>query len=459
MFSSINKEYKIDVQKDVLPRLNGLGGIAILSQMSGFTPDMVFVAGTRSSSDAEALVNLFTSKLTKPNKNNYGGFEYYNLSSGSQPSFIGAINNAVVISSTSSAFTGVVDTIKNKKKNLAGNANFKKLRNSGGDVFAVTYFSGPNAYKMISPMMAFGAAQSPPGTMESVKQSFESIIVMLGNAEADATGIHYKMSTIMNRKQLDAPAFDIKELAKDVPADAGFFVSTNGYDKVWKAAKANMMNMLGAKTQYDEAAKEFKQTFNIDLDKDIMDNLKGMSFYIVPKEDLTSESLPGSFVFVLDVKDPVVMSKTLQKVHSAIAKMGYPQFKPLAISGGVGKAYIATFDGYKQMADALIGNKLVFVMSGTDAKGSLNSSIAALDSKNGISETSAFKKFSDKTSGKCVSLIYGDVSKLITSFSTCIPASDQKISAAITKKIGVFGITSTNSGKVAESSFEVPFLN
>ena len=464
MFKSIDKELGIKVETDVLPKLNGLGAVAVLPEMMGFAPSAAVIVGARNEKAASELLQFAVGKLrahkVKLHKLNYEGFTYYRISQelpvGQMAFYVGAVKNAVVGTLGESAFKKAADTTKGKPS-LLDEPNYARLRGTSQATFATAYFSGPNYYKLIGPFMSMGVGMAAPDATEMIKESLESVVAVVGTADASADGIKLVVNGVGKKAAPTVREVAVEDLAAVAPKDAAIVIASQGFDLIWAEAKKELQAAPGLKAQIDEILAQVRQMLKIDPFADALDRIKSFGVYYVPKAVPDPQSFPGSLVFVVGVDKPEAITRTLGRIHQAASSMGKIKFAG-ASAGGL-KGAVSTIDEYgTRLWDVLSGDKLLVGITGGEPKEGMEDAVAAARGKRAAASSSAgFELVKKRLPARSAYLAYGDMGAIVNAFKSQMSEEDRKIADAITKTVGTFGAAGTQRGKESQLVLVVPF--
>ena len=469
LFQEISKGLKLDFKKDVVAHLNGKAAGAVLDEMVTLPmPKMVAVIGAKSSVDADAIMTTLGNKLNVEKvgftRGSYGNVNYYSIPTPSSESplmmpglrvvsYIGAVRSTIVYANSELAFKKVVDTA-NGQPSLLSDKNYTTLRKSGPKVFATTYVSGPNFYKLLEPMLQLATMQAPPGSLDSTKQQMEAMLAAVGTAEASEDGIKYSVTMATTNKQISGKPVPIDEMAVGVPKDATVVMSLGDFASLWSAAVAEMGNQPLQKSQFDQMVSQVKAVAGIDLSADLLDRIKSVQAYYVPRKVANSASFPGIIDIVIGVDKSAVVAQTVRKLHGLAASMGGMPFKPVSIAGQ--SAFVAALGpSGDTLTDVIIGDKVLFHIGGN---GSMPAAIAQLTSPGvGLETGDTFKLVKSQLPADSHCLFYGDVGAIVRVFSDDMSGEDRKIAESITRKVGAFGVSAAQVDGRQEMQLVIPF--
>lgn len=460
LFERISSDFGIDFEKDVLAHINGRGGMAILSEMAGFSPAMVIVIGARSSAGADSMLKTVGDTLNRK-KMSFARFEYkkcfYYRVSGDENSYVGAVDRALVVSNSEDGFKKVVDTVLGGPK-LLDDENFSKARQSNASTFATMFASGPGYYKMIQPQLSMAAGMLGPGTQDSLKDWMENAVAAVGNAEATGEGISFNMTGIMKQAGPQSDTISIDSLASRAARDASFAVTTAGWEKAWKELKDRLLGSPGLKKQVDEIVARARMFLQLDPFADLLDLITGISVYYEAGVPTAESSMPGSVVVMLSVSDADRMRGSLTKLQSVLALTGQMSLEQAEIGGET--VFVSPDDGSGfRFCESLVGNNVVLVFTGSDLRTSFAK--AAGVSKGTSATLSAAPEFTalkKHLPAKAASLVYGNVSTIMEAFEGLAEdEDDRKVMRAVAKNLGAFAFTSHVEGTNYQIHGAMPF--
>jgi len=472
IFEELSKELKLDFKKDVAAHLNGAAAVAVLDEMVAMPmPKVIAVIGAKSAGDADAVMTTLGNKLNAEQvaftRSSYGSVNYYNIPmptpNGPSPmampglqvvSYVGAVRSTVVWANSESAFRKVVDTANGQPSLLSDN-NYATMRKSGPKVFATTYLSGPNTYKLMEPFFQIAAMQAPPGSLDGMRENMESLLAVVSTAEASSEGIKCSTAVASNKQQGGGKPVPIDEMVAGVPKDAAVVMSIGDFAGAWSAAIAEMDKQPLQKTQFDQMVQQVKMVSGLDLRADVLDRIKSMQAYYIPRKMAQSANFPGMVNIVLQVDKPEAVVRTVQKMHALAGTLGHMPFKPLTIDGQ--SAYAAPLGaGGGVLTDAMVGDKLLVHISGTG--GTMPAALAQVKNPGpGLVTSDAFKLVKSQLQPDSRCLYYGDVGAIIRVFSDAMSPEDRKVAESITRKVGTFGISAVSVDGHDEFEIVIPF--
>ncbi len=464
LFESIDEELGIKVATDVLPKLSGLGGVAVLTDMTGFMPSVAMIAGAKSDRAAADLLEFIAGKLKAKqielNELEYEGFTYYRIAQdmplGQMAFYLGAVKGALVGTIGESAFKKVADTAKGKPS-LMDDENFQRLRKTSDATFASVFFSGAGYYKLIGPLLSMGMGMMAPDAADTIKQQMENHIASVGTAEASGEGIKLAVSGVMKEAMPAFPDASIDELASIAPKGAALVCAVNGVDVAISELKKQLSASPGFKTQIDQLLAQARQTLKMDPYAEALDRIKTLGFYYVPKPASEPQALPGTMVLAARVDKPAVIVKSLAKIHAALGSMGGVKLTSVPV-GGLKVAVGPVDERGTRVWDALSGDKLIVGITGVDFRASAREAIAAADRKGPTAASSpGFELVKRHLPARSMYLLYGDAGAILNTFKKDMSVEDRKIAEAITKTVGTFGATGSYKGTEYEALLVAPF--
>ena len=305
--------------------------------------------------------------------------------------------------------------------------------------------------------MSMGLGMMAPDATDTLKQYMENLVAMVGNAEASGEGVKLVINGVVKKAMPVAPEVPIDELASVAPKNAAMVAAAEGFDVAWTELKKQISSSPGFKSQIDQALAQARQMLKIDPYADVLDRIKAIGLYYVPKPALKPQGLPGSIIFVLRVDKPDVIAKTLAKIHAAAASMGGVKLTAVPM-GGV-KVNVGPSDpSGVRFWDALSGNKVILGITGVDFKASAKDAIAAAAGKGPTAASSAgFELVKRQLPAKSTFLFYGDAASIVKTFKKEMSDEDRKVAEAITKSVGTFGAAGTYKGTQYEALCVAPF--
>ena len=464
LFEEINKELKLDFEKEVLSRLNGRGGGAMLPEMVNMVPGMIVVVGTNTDADAAALMTTADKTMKRDHveaqKATYEGFSYFVIPERNMRACLGAVKSAMVFASTESAFKKAVDTVNGKQPNLLQDANFTRLREASPATFATFFFSGPNYYKLLQPFMAMGMAQMPPEAMQTIKDMFENVQASVGSAAASAEGIMFRATGVSKNPASRYDKLSLEELAAPAPNDAAFVCTMAGWDKMWADFKKQLLSNATLKAQVDQGIQGVKAEFGFDPLADALDRITMVTAYYTPGRPATSSAFPGRLTVILKVDKPAVVKSALDKIQGKMATGG-AVLPAMDIAGETAYA-IPTGDENIKLAYAMVGDTVVFIVAGPDVRDQMTRAIQRAQGKGAnASSSDGFKLVKKYLPGQATTFMFVDAAPVLAVFKdelgAELDAEQQKVADAITKRIGAFGLTGEQSGRESSVQAVIPF--
>jgi hypothetical protein len=461
LFREINKQFKIDVKRDLLAHVSGTGAFAVLTEMVGTIPEMVMVIGTRSDKHSAAIMTTLGNKLNEDGvrfsrKDYCGCFYYYIPSKKLQNQYIGAVKKGIVCSNSENGFKKVVDTVTGTP-NLADDKHFKTLRKTGGSTFASVYYSGAGYYKLIAPMFKMTAMQMGSGAADTLKKSVENNVAAVGNFDASADGISLRIKGITRMPTPAATNASVNSLATIAPKNAAMVFAVAGWDKAWREFRTQMDSNPEMSGQFNQVASQMQQLVGVDPYTELLDRIVAVVGYYAPARPSRPNGFPGDLTFVLQVDKPMAVKEALSKIHSAVAGFGMVKIVPAKVAG-VQASLFPLGPEQGTFSDAVAGDKLILSLSGSASVFGLKSAVmASLGKTPSITSSASFRSVTSRLPSKSVGLFYGDVGPIVDVLKNEIPAKDRKVVESVTHKIGAFGVTASASGTEYEVRAVVPF--
>lgn len=445
-FDALSGQLGVDFEREILPLLNGKGGIALGTE-SGFMPSVTAVVGTRSDSSAARLMDIIKKKLgddriaftTAKDQ----GVEYLKLEYPATYTCVGALGSGVLLTiGAESAFHNAVATYRGTgKPSLARNQYYMKCRPSGKSTFLTVFSSGSGFCQLAQSLSLFMPKALSPEAMGQMQDSFASVPAIALNADVIRDGLKAHLIAFNNaRLSARKPVRTDEEVAR-IPAGAAIVVCTNQMDKLRAALK---QHMPGSPAPMVDVA-------GVDIYKDLIDHFKSLTAYYVPKP---TKGMPGDVVLSFGVDDPKAISATLLKLYSAIVKEGGTS--RLVKTGGSASGVVASIEpGVSASANLTDGKTLVVAVSGSGTAGA-----AKAQAQHGGLATS--KRFHAVRSGlwdESSGFIYGDAGKLLALQRQIGPEVDVKDARAISDKVGPFGLMARTIDNRTEAILFIPFLH
>ncbi|MEN6355993.1 MAG: DUF3352 domain-containing protein [Armatimonadota bacterium] len=466
LFEEVNKQFKIDVKRDVLAHLNGTGAVAVLPAMIGKLPQLVAVIGTRGENDSTTVMTTLGNKLNenhmKFDRLEYDGFYYYyipfegprNPYSIQTATYVGAVKSGIVYTNSDEAFKRVVDTVKGQS-NLAGNKYFRIMRKKDGSTFASVYYSGASYYKLIGPAFKMASGQFAPNADDTMKSMVENNVVAVGNFDAGVDGISFHLKGIM-KKPIPTAGVSINKLASFAPKSAAVVFATAGCDKAWKSIKAQLGSSPQMAVQVNAISSQIKQFIGIDPYADLFDRITSVGGYYDPAGPIKLNGFSGNLTLVFKVDKPDVVGKALAKIHTAVSAFGFVQIKPTKVAGV--KASIVELGPTGVFCDAISGDGLVLNMSGSNTASGLKSAIMTSTGKaQPITQSKSFQAVVKRLPRKATAIIYCNPGSIANFLTQGAPPRDRKMVKSVSDKIGAFGMTAGSTGARYEIRAVMPF--
>ncbi|MCX6346204.1 MAG: DUF3352 domain-containing protein [Armatimonadetes bacterium] len=463
--AEINKQLGLDVEKDVLEHLNSTGAFAVLTEMAGAAPEMAGAIGIKSNGEAKALMTIIENQLTK-NKITFSKFEYAGESClristknpmGDIPTqfsaaelvfYVGAVKNSITITNSENAFKKMVDVAQGKPSLLA-EKNYTSLRNNTSAAFATSYYSGGNLYKLVGPMLQVISAMAPPGTADNLKEGIENNISTVCTAEATADGLTFTTRGITKDSGITGKTSSIYTLMAGAPKDAAILISMNNFRDTWTQYKKQIEKNPSAKAEMDKAFAQVKEAVGLDISKDVLDRIKSLQIFYVPKAPEKPQGFPGALNVVLTVDKPDVMTESMKKLHLVMATMGGVTVKPTNIAGQPG--FLASIDK-DYLSEVMMGDKLILSLG---VPGAAKHVISVYETNDKMS-SEGFQLVKKYLPNQSEFLVFGDIGQIVDTFAEKADP-DMKSVIVISHKVGRFGIVGTSTPTSYELLTVVPF--
>ncbi|OFX15081.1 MAG: hypothetical protein A2Z18_03060 [Armatimonadetes bacterium RBG_16_58_9] len=463
MLDRINKELKLDFEKDVLTHLSGKFGGAMLPQTAGggprnMEPTVVFVAGTRSKKDADALMGIAVKKMkehaAKSEKRSYEGFSYYALPEERANPCVGAVKGALVFASNEIGFKRVVDTVRGQP-NLTQDPNFVALKKTGPGTFASFFFSGANYYKFLKPVMT-GSQQMPKGVMNAFKDMAENAVAMVGSADASAEGIVLTAEGITKKPTTGYRQVKLAQLASMAPKNAALVASRVSVDKAWADFKNQLFADKELRGQIEGSLAVAKQAIGFDPMADFLDRITECCVYYIPRPPAQGSEFPGDVTIVLKTDKPMVVGATVGKIKNAISGNVGPALSEANIAGR--KVYLSPDFNGMRIAFGMVGDGLVVAFSGSDVKAAMATAVDLARGKTGtMASSDAFKSVQSYLPETATMLVLVDSASAAGLIAEKLDPDDRKVAEAIMKRLGTFAMTGSAEGTKAHAKAVVPF--
>lgn len=466
LFEEVGRRFKIDVKRDVLTQMNGVGALAMLPSMSGKLPQLIAVIGTRSEDASNAVMTTLGNKLNenhmKFDRLEYKGFYYYYIPSQTPrnpysdriATYIGAVKSGIVYSNSDDSFKKVVDTV-NGGPSLVGNKYFKTMRKQGGSTIASVYYSGASYYKLIGPAFKLASGQFAPSADETMKSMLENNVAAVGNFEANADGISFHLKGIM-RKSIPSTSVSVNELASFAPKSAAVVFATAGCDKAWKSYRAQMNSNPQLAGQVSAFSSQVNQYIGIDPFSDLFDRITSVGAYYDPAGQFKAGGVSGDITLVLKVDKPGVVGKALAKIHAAVSGFGFVQIKPAKVAGA--NASMVSLGPTGVFCDAVSGDDLVLNMSGSNsALGIKNAIMTSAGKSPSIIQSRRFQDVAKRLPERANTLIYCNPGSIANTLTQGAAFKDRKMVRSVTGKIGAFGMTAGSTATGYELRAVLPF--
>lgn len=460
LFERISTELGIDFEKDVLAHINGRGGMAVLSEMAGFSPTMVVVIGARSGAGADSMLKTVGDTLNRK-KMSFARLEYkkcyYYRVAGDENSYVGAVDRALVVSNSEDGFKKVVDTVQGGP-NLLGDENFSRARQSDESTFATMFASGPGYYKMIAPQLSMASGMLGPGAEDSLKGWMENAVAAVGNAKATGEGVSFNMTGIMKEAGPQSDTVSIDSLASRAARDASFAVTSAGWDKGWREVKDKLLGSPGLKEQVDEMLAQARMFLQLDPFADLLDLIKGVSVYYEAGEPVGGSGMPGTVVATLEVSDAARMRDSLSKLRSVLALTGQMSLQQAEIGGET--VFVSPDDGSGfRFCQSMVGDNVVLVFTGSDLRASfVKAAGVSTGASATLSDAPEFATLKKHLPAKTGALVYGNVSTIMKAFEGLAEDDeDRKVMRAVADNLGAFAFSSHVEGANYEIRGAMPF--
>jgi len=471
LYKEINKELKLDFEKDVLSHLTGRGAFATLTEMNGMMPMMVAVIGAKSEGDAETLMKTFSEKLGENRigfqKLSYKGCDYIRIQ-GETPStgmpfgrpqvvnYVGAVKSAVVWANSDGGFKKVVDTAKGEPS-LLKDPEFARLRQTDPATFATLFVSGPGYYKLVSPMMNMSMGMMSGEVPPELKEQMENVVAVVCTADANGEGLKFKAVGLTKKPRTQTESLPLDELAAEFPADAKIALGFKSFDKAWGEIKKSVLSNAAVKGQVSQMTAQAKQMMGFDPITDLLDHFTSLSAYYVPRKGANSSAFPGAVTVVIGTDKSDVVKASVNKLQAFAALSGKMKVSKASASGQEFSVLPISPNGDK-LGNVVLGDKVIVAISGSDIVQAMSSAIAVVQG-NGekLTDSPGYKLVKSQLPDKSVGLIYGDIGGIMNVFADDIPEPDGKKVKAVFKRVGWFGAAGESQGTESTSVTFVPF--
>lgn len=456
-FAEISRKFGLDFEKDLLPHINRTGAIAVLTQLDGIMPEIVAAVGMKSQKHADTVMVTIGNKLNKENvefnKAEYKGVAYYSIPDKNEyagmqvTSYIASVNSSVIYANTKTALEKIVDTAKGAP-NLLSDKNYTSLCKKSDGTFATAYYSGPNFYKLVGPALQMAMVMAPHLDPDDVQKTIESNIATVCTADASANGFKLTVRGLTENKSYATKLSSIDNLAAGAPKDAAFVVSLGNCKGLFNQSKKSV--------PFFQALPLAKYAVGLDIDTSGLGKVTSVQGYYIPKRMKNPDAIPGDIDVVLGADKPQELADIIKKMHTALARTGGPVLKPTTFNGQT--AFVAPISPEGEvLADALIGGKALLHLSGS--LDSVADAVAAVKAGGpGIASSDKFQLVKKLLPSEAEGLVYGDINAIIRACGNHMPARDRKAAEAITRKIGVFGVTAKATATSYEVQAVVPFI-
>jgi hypothetical protein len=461
-FGSLSEALKIDVEREVVPQLNGKGGFALGTEMAGGTPGITAVIGAKSNDAAAKLLEVVKKKLKAEGAqfttDKYQGSEYARISAGMAYVCVGAVGSGIVVTAGEDTFKKAVDAYGGKPS-LAQNEYYAKYKSTDKSTFMTTFYSGPGFYKLIGPFLGMAVASMGPDAAEQLKKGYESVPAMVCNVQISGAGLRAQIKAESTEEVPARKQISIKDQVANIPKDAAVVVCSDELDKVWKYYMKKMEAMPGSMRGIEQMTAPVKEALGIDVFKDVVDHIKSLQVYYVPKPPANPAAFPGDLVIVLKVDKPDAIAATLNKVHAAVPNLAGAPVKQVLV-GGQKLFVVPSGSPDLQIFDALAGDELLIALTGGDPAGAAKSALGALHGKGtGLDKSARFQAAVSPLWTESAGFVYGDAGKVVEALQKDItPAKDRKAALAVVKKVGPFAFVGREQDKQGETVFFAPFL-
>lgn len=463
MFKSIGKQLDVDAEKEVIPHLNGKGAAAVATDVAGGQQGVTLVVGARSPGQAKKLVDLVASKLekagTKFSTAKHEGFDYLRVNAGMAYVCVGAVGSGAVATLGEETFQKAVGCYKGKS-NLAGSEYYRKYSAPGDSTVAVIYYSGPGFYKLISPYIGMMAAQMGPDALEQLKKAYESSVACAASIQATGSGLRAIVRALGTTEAAGAAPRPLDKLVEGIPIDAAFAVHGPDMDKLWGQAGKQMGSVPDEMAGLAMWSQRIKQMVGVDIFKDILDRMKSLTAYYVPRKASEPGGLPGDIVISLQVDKPEALRATLAKLNAAAVQAEGTPAKQAVIAGQ--KFTVGSFgpDAALRYADAVVGDRVMMVLTGGSADAAAKAMLAASQGKGrSLADSPRFQAAGAQLPAQSGVIMYGDVGTAVEALQEMFEsAADRRIALGVVKKVGPFAMVASVKGRESEAILVAPFL-
>lgn len=461
LFKQASKAADVDVQKDIMSKLNGKGGMATLPGTVGMMkPEMVWAVGAKSQNDAAALTKLWSDIQKKKGRNlvgaDYKGVNYQKYAEDFSTICFGAIKDVVVVGNSESAFKAVCDTVAGRKPSLLGKSSYMSLREITPSTIGTSYMSGSNYYKgMIQPLLAMGGGQIPEELTKALENFFNGIEAV-GMTDANKDGLTSRSKFKMPEGYSSADV-GLDELASIAPKNVAFVLSTYGVNKGIADIKQHFLSGKTMKPYVDQAVQGIKMTAGFDLFTDALDRITGLAVYFVPRTTTKKDMMPGHVVIVLTVDNPSVIQTTINKIKALASMSGGVSLPEIKVAGQT-VTMIPAGPGAPKMGFTLVGKTVLFGLTQMDFKDAMTGAIKLAQNKApSLASSDSFKMVKKRLPARSSSLLYADSGSIAELIKPELDAQGKKVADAISKTVGPIALTSGGSGTERTAYAVMPF--
>lgn len=461
-FGALKNGLKIDVQREIIPHLNGKGGLAVGTQMSGMAPDITLVIGAKSDAAAKKVLKVVEDRLRAEGVTmtsaKHEEYDYFKINTGTVFVCVGVVDSGIVVTAGEDSFKKSIDN-HNGKTSLRNNEYYTEYKTDAKSTIATAFYSGPGLYKLVGPFMAMGLASMGPEAPEQMQKALESTTAAVCSAQLSGTGLKMLVKGLSTESSPDFSMQPLDELVAGAPADSAVFVSFQEVDKLWNAYESQMEKMPGGMARLGEMTGQVKELLGVDLFKDVVGRLKSVKLYYLPKPPASPGGFGGELLCALKVDSASGMSGVMSKVHSALAKLPDWNVKQISVAGQ-SAAVISGDQDSVRIVDAVVGDELVLALTGDDGADAAKSVLAALKSRgSGLSSSKGFQAVKAGLPDRSWGIVYVDAGRFVRAFQSEItPGDSRKAALAVTKRVGPVGMTSSTKGKESEGVVFIPFL-
>lgn len=471
LLKSINDELGINLEKELLPKLNGKGAFAMIPIAPNKEPGIICVVGTRTSADANSLLATAKSKLSKEKLKiisfTYQGFKCYKLAAPAvksskkikyvpQPdyNFIGAVGSALIYANSLEALKKTIDTASGKPS-LAGNQYFAQMRSTNGSTVATAFYSGANLYKLTQ---ADNEGMAMMGMDKTAKAQMENVLAMVGNLDAGEDGLKFACKVVTKRPVPQVANKNIGDLVSAVPKDAALVMTIADFDKFWVDLKQQIMDSNPQiKQMLEMGAMQMQKTYDIDPFADFLDRITKFTVFYIPGPQTTPDEFPGSVTFAFGVDKPDVVNTTVDKLITLAEKSKVGTVKQQTVADQSVQILTPEFTDSLGIAEAMVDNQLTLVLGQKGLQQGLESSITTAAGKSpSLAESASFTAVMSRLPGAGVMAGYGDTGAIVK-YINDIKGKDRKTADMVLAHVGRFGFTSQVQGTETEATLVLPF--